>query len=211
MIPSLNLKKHKKKDNPRIFIGNQNRHNDHQQLIEGLNQWCRRDKTLKLIIIQDQKLAMALPKTQVEFHLTSNYEKYRSLLRGCHIALMPLSKSHANACKTPIKWIEAAAESVVCVGGPELYSAVFYNCKEGVLVHEPKKIAKVAEELWLNPEVRCKIATAAHRSVQKQHSLKLTNIYRLWMYNHLWRIREQIDQKLLNRLPQIANTKEFQS
>ena len=78
------------------------------------------------------------------------------------------------------------------------YSAVFYNCQEGVLVHEQQKIAKVAEELWLNPKY---VAKSQQQLIAgtKPALTKTDKHISAWMYNHLWRIREQIDQKLLNR------------
>ena len=209
LIPPINLKKHNT-NKPRVFIGNQNRGKDHKQLIQGLNHWCNRDRTLRIVIIQDRELAEALPKEQVEFDPTTAYDKYRSLLRGCQIALMPLSKTNGNACKTPIKWIEAASESVVCVGGPELYSKVF-NPNKGILVGEQQSIPYIAEKLWEDSESRCRIATEAHRCVKEQHQLIQTNKYRHWMYNQIWRKRRQLDKKLLERQPKAKTNLPFKS
>ena len=210
LIPQLNLNKHEREYNPRIFIGNLNRHKEHKELIQGLNAWCRRDQSLRLVVIQDRALAMALPDTQIEFHTLSAYEKYRSLLRGCHMALLPLSKSDANECKTPIKWIEAAAESVLCIGGPELYSSSFSANERGILVEEGHSIALVAEHIWEDRETRCRMVSTAHEWVRKHHNLTLACLHRLWMYKHLWRLRAKIDKGLLLRHPQAATTKRFE-
>ena len=211
LIPQLNLEKHRDSSNPRIFIGNQNRHTEHQKLIDDLKRWCMRDRSIKIVVIQDRPLATALPTEQVEFHATCPYEQYRSVLRSCQIALMPLMKSTSNACKTPIKWIEAAAESVVCVGGPELYASTFNGSQRGVMVNEQTSPVLLAENLWLDVNARCRIATEAHQYVRKHHCMPPAVTYRLWMYKEIWRIRTRIDRKLLERLPQATTNRPFYS
>ena len=208
-IPELDLDKHRQASSARIFIGNQNRQADHQLLVEGLHQWCERDRSIRLVIVQDQKLAKALPTEQVQFHRTCPYPRFRELMSSCHLALLPLSRSEANACKTPVKWMEAAAESVVCIGGPELYAATFNGGERGIWVQDLQSMAKVAEQLWQDPSRRLQIATAAHRWVNQHHSLTMSCQYRLWLYQQIWRLRTQIDQRLLERHPQVSTGKPF--
>ena len=209
ILPRLDLKKHSEEKGPRVFIGNQNRKSEHEDLIEGLISWCRRNKSLRIVVIQDKNLANRLPKEQVEFYPTCDYMKYRDILRKCNIAMMPLKQSEANTCKTPIKWIEAAAESVICIGGPELYQSAFSANEKGILVSEPYKIPEVAEQIWLHAKERKEIVKAAHQYVLEHHRLEYGCIHRLWIYKKIWQKRVQIDTKLINRLPETATAKQF--
>ena len=207
-IPDLELKKHISSDSCRIFIGNQNRQAEHLGLVEKLRKWCEEDPKLKIIIIQDYNLKSALPNQQVEFHQTCNYEKFRTILRSCHIALLPLKKTRENWCKTPIKWIEASAESVACVGGPALYGAVFGNGRTGKL-SDIDSMVDVAKNLWKEKNTRIKIVQASHKQIQMHHTLTLACSHRLWVYKHVWRMRTVLDKLLLKRHPEAKTQKRF--
>ena len=103
--------------------------------------------------------------------------------------------------------MEAAAESVVCIGGPELLPSAF-NAGERDLGTDLQSMVKVAEQLWQDLSRRCQIATVAHRWVHQHHSLTMSCRYRLWLYQQIWRLRTRIDQRA-ERHPQASTGKPF--
>ena len=201
-IPKLNLNKHSLNIAPIIFIGNLNRRKEHQKLINDLNIWCNNNKSLKIIIIDDIKLEEKLPVNQVEHHTRCNYGKFRQLLRSAHIALLPLDKGKENACKTPIKWIEAASESVVCIAGPELYYLSIENNSTGIIVNSIGEMITAAERIWDEQNTRKHIVSKAHEHIKKHYNIDISTQYRLWIYKSIWEKRKILDKNLISRVPE---------
>ena len=52
-----------------------------------------------------------------------------------------------QACKTPIKWLEAAAESVAVVAGPELYEPWLQKGRYGLFAKELSGMVPLARQL----------------------------------------------------------------
>jgi hypothetical protein len=207
--PEFNADKHINCDNVRIFVGNQNREQEHQRLASNLRAWCKKDSRIKIVIINDYKLASRLPQSQTELHPLCKYQQYRALLASCHLALLPLEKTTANACKTPIKWIEAASESTVCIAGPELYGSVIDHGHTGWMVEDLDQMVSIAELLHQNTERRVAIANNAYRTIKAQYGLLASCEHRIWLYKHLWRSQKRIDRHLITRLPAASNARHF--
>ena len=102
-----------------------------------------------------------------------------------------------------IKWVECAAESVVCLAGPELYRD-FIDSQNGVWVNSIAEMIPAAEALLHNPERRLALAHNAHHQVRQRWALRQLLPQRLWLYEQLWQKREAIDRALLQRWPQAA-------
>jgi glycosyltransferase involved in cell wall biosynthesis len=208
-IPDINLRKHLDQNSFKVFIGNQNRDSEHNSLAESLSEWCRNDVEVKVVIIEDENLRRKLPADQVEHHKRCRYEKYRSLMRSCHVALLPLQHSIANACKTPIKWIEGAAESTVCIAGPELYGKSIRHGDTGWLVDDIREMTDAARWLKVQNQTRLNIAINAHAEIVRHHSLSTNCSHRLWIYERLWKMRSKIDSALISRLPEARTTNDI--
>ena len=180
-IPELNLDKHLQASSARIFIGNQNRESDHQLLVEGLLQWCERDPSIRLVIVQDQKLAKALPTEQVQFHRTCPYPRFRKLMSSCHLALLPPVDPRQMLAKLQSNGWEAAAESVVCIGGPELTRLPSTRRKRdlgtGFAIHGEGGRAAMARA---QPPLQ--IATGPIDGCINTTLLTMSCRYRLWLY-----------------------------
>ncbi len=197
-VPKINLQKHQERT-LRVLIGNQNRLNEHEKLSEGICSWIRINQNIKLVIIADKVLKEKLPKERVEFHKLLNYNDYRSLLASCHIALLPLAENTANWCKTPIKQMECAAESVASVAGPALYkSSCPSDC--AVYVNQVQKIIGAAEILAKEHLRRQDLVKASHQWVEKEWSLQKHLAHRIWLYKSIWTRRKKLDSKLVFRL-----------
>ena len=195
-IPPLNLQKHSAGGPLRVFIGNQNREQEHQQLLEPLLAWLREDRNVQLVVVGDKGLMGCLPAERVEAHPILPYASYRQLLGSCLIALLPLERNQANRCKTPIKWLECAAESVAVVAGPELYYKVPLYKQTGLIDH-PEEIISAARKLGRNElERKIQVEKAYKQAWKLQSQLPL----RLWLYKQLWKRRELLDKAMLSRL-----------
>jgi hypothetical protein len=201
-VPALQLDKQRKQP-LRLFIGNQNRQADHAYLLPALLAWLRDDPQIQIVSVGDEALAAALPRHRLECHPLLPYAAYRRLLRSCQMALLPLSESLPNRCKTVIKWAEAAAESVVVVAGPELYGSVQQDgqgAPTALVVKQLDALVPALRGLAANPEQRCALAANAHRWVEQTWCLERLLPQRLAQYQALWARRAQMDRRLLERL-----------
>ena len=209
-IPKLNINKHQRKfDQFRIFIGNQNRKNEHSKLISPLVEWCNTEQDIKIIVIGDKQLASAIPEKNIEMHPILEYNQYRSLMRSCHIALLPLNNSLPNNCKTNIKWMEAASESVAVVGGPGLYKEVICDNEYGLFCEDLNTLIPLAKILKNELDLRIRLMTNAHTKVLQEYNLRDLLISRVKLYEKIWEDRSILDNLLLKRYPELSTDKEF--
>jgi hypothetical protein len=201
-IPTLDLDKHKSK-NIRVFVGNQNRSIEHFQLYGEIKKWLRDNENIHMVVVGDSNLAANLPRGKVEAHPLLSYPSYRKLLSSCHIALMPLERSLPNSCKTPIKLLECAAESVATISGPELY---YKQAISGVSVYAKQlsEMIPLAAKLANDVSSRLALVRKSHGWAISEMSLKKNLPYRYWIYKSLWKSRIQLDNKLQKRFADSA-------
>jgi len=197
-IPALHLDKHSSQ-RLRVLVANQNRNHEHQAISAGLQQWAGQWERLQFVVVGDRALAAQLPRQQLEHHPQLDYHRYRQLLRSCQIALLPLDSSTGNACKTPIKLLECAAESVAAVCGPELYGR-WAPAGVSMLVGQLSDVVPAARTLANTFEQRLRQVRQAHRWVKTHWSLEQSCRTRLWLYQQLWQRRLQLDRRLVERL-----------
>ena len=190
-IPDLSMTKHATKLQ-RVLIANQNRSADQLKMLSGLKTWLAEDPHLELVILADRQLASSLSHERVRFAGLLTYRRYRQVMRQCQLALLPLSRSIANACKTPIKLMECASESVATVSGPELYGP---HAIRGitVLAESPEHVVEQARRLANDRTAREALVAQAHYWVCKEMALQVHWPQRLWLYQMLWRKRRAID------------------
>jgi len=201
-VPAANLNKHQH-PGIRVLIGNQKRHSEHASLIKPLTQWIQQEPQLQLVVVGDNALAQRLPTANVEHHPMLPYQSYRQVLSTCHIALLPLANTLANCCKTPIKLLEAAAESVVTVSGPGLYPQ--WSPRDCTLAAPHlDAVVPLAARLAANVSQRRQMVQRAHQWAQEHWSLSRHTPYRLWMYQQLWQKRHCIDGLTVRRLAMLS-------
>lgn len=201
-VPALNLAKHRHSGPLRVFLGNLNRLEEHQQLLTGLQRWLANDPTLQLVCAGPTGLEGALPTQQMEHHPLLPYSSYRQLLASCQMALLPLQRGEAQACKTPIKWLEASAESTVVVAGPELYGPWLDQNNRGLWARSPAQVLELAQKLAADAPWRQQLVQNAHAAAA-QHSLEQQLIWRQELYRHLWRLKPALDRQLVRRWPEL--------
>lgn len=209
-IPPLELGKHLDINGKlRIFIGNQNRKNEHRKLLKSLRQWCMEDDTIEIIIIGDKELARYLPSSSILEYPILKYKEYRELMRSCHISLLPLENSLPNNCKTPIKWMESAAESVAVIAGPGLYKEVIGKNTNGIYCNRIEDIVPKAKILQKDLKARLNIITSAHYNVLNHANLRCLLPSRIKLYESIWEERLKLDKLLIERLPEASTNKSF--
>jgi len=209
-IPALNDGKHREAKQIRIFIGNQNRADEHSQLTKPLIDWCASEPKLKIVIVGDSHLAAQLPQNHVERYPLLPYLSFRKVLRSCHIALMPLNDNLANRCKTPIKWMESAAESVAVVASHCLYNQSIKHGNTGMLAANPTSMVQMSQWLAYNRKELIEIVRRAHHDVAVNHSLRLQLEQRLAIYKQTWAHRAELDGELLKRHPAAITESPFE-
>ena len=201
-LPPLNLLKHDPGQRLRVFLGNLNRVEEHRQLLPDLRRWLEEDQHMQLVTAGPSGLNGALPMERLDCHPMLSYRSYRQLLASCQVALLPLHCGAPQACKTPIKWMEAAVESTAVVAGPELYAPWVQEGRFGVWAEGPAAVVQEARRLAYDPERRRQLVHRAHIAAQ-DHALTAQLSWREALYCHLWRLRQRLDQVLVARWPEL--------
>ena len=191
-VPALQMSKHKA-EQLRVLIANQNRESDQRRMLGGLKRWLVEDPHLELVILADRELASSLPQERIRFAQLLTYRSYRQVMGQCQLALLPLSRSLANSCKTPIKLMECAAESVATISGPELYENQAIRGLS-VLAESPEQVVEHARKLANDRHAIKALVERAHHWVSSEMALKVQLPQRLWLYGMLWSKRRAIDR-----------------
>jgi len=202
-LPPLNLSKHRAGGRLRVFLGNLNRLQEHRELLPALRTWLQAEPQVQLVCAGPTGLEGKLPEPQLECHPLLPYGSYRQVLASCQLALLPLQRGLPQACKTPIKWLEAAAESTAVVAGPELYGPWLAGGSQGVWAESPAQVVVAARRLAADPERRRRLVQSAHGAAQR-HGLAHQLPWREELYQHLWRLRQPLDRQLLQRWPELT-------
>ena len=184
----------------RIFLGNFNREQEQRQLAPALSQWLREPRAPRLVTVGPSGLDGLLPPDRVECHPPLAYTAYRQVLASCQLALLPLQCGEPQSCKTPIKWLEASAESVAVVAGPELYGPWLDQGRYGLFAHSLAEIVPLARQLVEQPQQRMEMVARAHARAQ-EFRLEAIQPWRMALYSHLDRIAGTLEEVLEQRYP----------
>ena len=130
-----------------MFLGNFNRVQEQRFLASSLRKWLLEPNGPLLVTVGSTGLEGLLPSERVESHQALPYSAYRQLLASCQLAILPLQCGEPQSCKTPIKWLEAAAESVAVVAGPELYGPWLEHSRYGLTASSLAEIIPLARQL----------------------------------------------------------------
>lgn len=156
-----------------VFYGALNRTTVAVELMQAVAPVFRRFAQLELLVLQDRSVFDAAIFENKRFVPQLNYEKYHELLAGCHIALLPLAPSFANACKSDLKFIECAAHGLVCIASPTVYAQSIRDGVDGLIAHDLAAMAQSLEQLVSNPALRHRLSQNARARVRAE---------RLWSY-----------------------------
>ncbi|QNI46820.1 hypothetical protein [Synechococcus sp. A15-60] len=197
-IPS--LRHEQSQPSARVFLGNFNREQEQRQLAPALKRWFHESEAPQLVTVGPSGLEGLLPPERLESHAPLAYPDYRELLASCQVALLPLQCGEPQACKTPIKWLEAAAESVAVVAGPELYKPWLEQGRYGLFASELSAMVPLARQLVEHPQQRMELVERAHA---RSHDFQLERLlpWRMALYRHLNRLAQPLERALGRRFP----------
>lgn len=191
----------------RIFYGALNRENDWKTIVPALNRVLNEhgDKVM-VQVVQDQAFYEALDTPYKQFDPFCPWPNYRSLLRRCDIALLPLAANRFNEHKSNLKFLECAAEGVAVLASDTVYGDTIAAGRTGLLYHEDPatSFADCLAQLLGSRALRQTLAVNAYAYV-RDHCL----LNRHFRKRHAWYLdllsrKPELDRDLFDRVPELA-------
>ena len=173
-----------------LFFGDQNREQDWELIMPALNRVLSvHGSQVQVWVVHDQRFFEALETEQKQFEPGCSYSRYQEILLSCDIGLLPLRATEFNTMKSDLKFLECAAHGVAVLASPTVYSGSIVEGQTGLIYHSVEEFAAKLNELIINRELRCRIATQAYEWVKNnrllsQHFCQRRDWY-LHMYNRL--------------------------
>ncbi len=187
-----------------IFFGAQNREADWAPIMPAINRVLADNPQVHFRVVHDRAFFDALNCPKV-FKPFCDYAEYRSFLRTCHIALLPLEDTPFNRCKSDIKFLECAAEGVACLMNKTVYvathakapgSGLWYDCTED--------FEECLRGLIEDAGLRASCANFAYAYVRDNRLLSQHFRKRSAWYQSLLDAKPSLDQQLLERVPELS-------
>ncbi len=201
------LKEQTGRDSIHIFYGALNREADWAPIMPALNRVIDgRHSKLWFSVVHDKAFYDALDTMHKSFTPFCDYDQYRSLLRACDIALLPLEPSEFNACKSDIKFLEGAAEGVAVLASETVYGDTFQVFNPtlplvAMTYHATNPFKLALERLIRDVELRRHMTSNAYAYVCNHRMLGQHFRKRYQWYVSLIRQREDLHASLLERAP----------
>jgi hypothetical protein len=190
----------------RIFFGALNRKADWLPIIEGINEAATELKdAIEFVVVHDKEFHDALPETTAKsFMPTLGIEKYIEVLANCDIALLPLSDTPFNRCKSDIKLIECASAQVAVICSETVY-AIKPEHQAFVLFAKTQKewrdaITRLAQDKALRQENVAK--ALAYVKARRMHAQQAPK--RIAYYANLVQTRNMLEQQRQKRISDMA-------
>lgn len=215
-IANIDSFRESRNDIPRIFYGALNRQNDWKPIMSALNRVLKEFPDVGVTVVHDREFFDALDikpghNTLVpgkHFCSFCDYDTYRTAIRSCDIALLPLEPGQFNDCKSDLKFIECAAEGVVAIMGLTAAKAISPDCAIGMFyVPEPGFLTFEynLRQLIDNDHNGRNLLAEKHYAYVRDHRM-LGQHFRVryeW-YQELLKSKPALDRQLLERVPQLA-------
>jgi SAM-dependent methyltransferase len=202
------------KDTIHIFFGAQNREADWAPIMPALNRIAQERDNLWFAVIHDKAFYNALETGNKHFRPWCDYETYRSALRWCDIALLPLEDTRFNRCKSDLKFLECAAEGTAVLASQKMYWDVIsnpvaqgLNCgypMKGVLYGNAKCFEHNLKLLISKPTARRAHAELAYAYVRDNRMLGQHYRRQHEWYQSLLTHKSELDRQLAERVPALA-------
>ncbi len=223
-LPPLDrVKKLPHDDTVRVFFGAQNRQADWAPIMPALNRILADTPGLLVSVVHDREFYDALETgpndSHKEFHPFCEYAEYRRLLGRCDIALLPLEDTPFNRCKSDFKFLECAAEGVVCIAANLSYCQIErlyfkdinYAIRRPLNSHpmmdgyaEEGGFEKALRYLIEHPQNRNEWAANAYAYVRDNRLLGQHFRQRHAWYQSLLAAKPTLDQSLADRVPELS-------
>jgi len=194
--------------NAGIFFGAQNRRADWEPIMPAINKIAKDPGIVVWFdVVHDREFFDALETDAKRFHPFCEYAEYRSILRSCDIALLPLEDNQFNRCKSDLKFLECAAEGVVSLMSLTACKAIDGSCNLGMFYNAPEGGPLTFEyclrQLLERPDGLKLLAEKHYRYVHDNRLLSQHYRARHDWYLDLVTHRERLTQQLMARCPEL--------
>lgn len=190
---------------PRILFAALNRTEDMLALAPSLGAALNAHPGAELVIVGDRAVLEAIDAPRKSFRPLLGYADYWGCLDNADIILLPLSDTAFNRCKSPLKFLEAAARGVAALASPVVYSGLIRHGHNGLLFSDIEQFTRGLEELIIRPDTRRRLAETARAEVMENWLLSPADFERrLAWYDGLDQDREALTGALLARTPELA-------
>ncbi len=197
---------------PVIFYGSLHREKDWAPIMPALNRVLADHPGVAVRVIADRLFFDALECPLKLFHPFCPWPEYRSILRTCDIAIVPLEDTRFNRHKSDIKFLECASEGVACLMSRVACQAIPV-CSPFVFEYtNPQMFDLNLQQLIANHapfsksgSVRRDLAGAAYTYVRDHRLLSQYYRHRYDVYTHWLSQRESLHRALLERVPSLRS------
>ena len=189
---------------PRIFFGAANRQQFSVPVAHALKSVLPKYPDVHFEVVHDRAFFEALPTSAKSFHPTLPYDDYLAAMDRCDIALLPLEGREAERYKSDIKYVEAASRGLAVIASPAVYAETIRDGVTGLIAPTLSDWAPAVERLIGETDLRRTIAHTAWKEVRGHRMFAYqVNARRDW-YIDLWRRRAELQARLIERLPLLA-------
>lgn len=186
---------------PSIFFGALNREDAWRPIMPALNRVLADYPGLSVTVVHDRAFFDAIEHDKTFFEFLP-YDRYRELLRAHAIAILPLGDSPFDRCKSPLKFLEAAAEGVACVMSDTVYGDVWCGPEgpRAACYRTPAGFEAGLRMLIDQPGLRRACAERAHAYVRDHRLIGRHYRDRYDLYRGLLARKAELDAGLVERL-----------
>jgi 2-polyprenyl-3-methyl-5-hydroxy-6-metoxy-1,4-benzoquinol methylase len=188
----------------KIFFGAQNREPDWAPIMPALNRILSEHPKAHMYVVHDRQFFDAIKTREKSFFPFCDYTQYRSILRSCDIALLPLEPTPFNRCKSDLKFLECAAEGVAVLASETVYGETINRFSADMTYGPHYVFPGLLGFLICYPEKRRSFAKASYRYVRDHRLLSQHYRERYEWYQSLINRKESLARALLERAPELA-------
>ncbi|WP_227000219.1 glycosyltransferase family protein [Phenylobacterium soli] len=185
----------------RVFFGALNRTAAGVEAARALGPLAKARADVEFVVVADREVFEALGAANATFSPALDYQAYLDLLRTCEIALSPLGDSAYEACKSDLKFIEAAANGAVTIASPTVYAATIRDGVTGLIARAPEDWPRLLQRLLDDAALRQRLAGAAHDYVRGERLFARQVPERVAWYRSLWDRRLELTEAIGQRVP----------
>ena len=188
----------------RIFFGAANRQQFSVPVAQALKPVLDRHPDVHCEIVHDRAFFEALPTSAKTFHPTLPYDDYLAAMDRCDIALLPLEGREAEQYKSDIKYVEAASRGLAVIASPAVYAETVRDGVTGLIARSLSDWAPTLDRLIGDGALRRALARTAWEDVRDHRMFAYQVTARRDWYIDLWRRRDELQARLIERLPLLA-------
>ena len=190
----------------RIFFGALNRKSSWSEWIPQINRIIdNHGDKWEFEVIHDLEFFNQLKTKSKIFTPTCQYSEYIKKMASCHICLLPLEHSQFNKFKSDLKFVESAGCETLAIASPTVYENTIIDKETGHICMTASDVYEILLESLDDPDSIKRIASNARAWCQENRMQYQQTKSRLDWYQYLWSKREELNEKLMERIPELNN------